>query len=52
MGSLLWVIFVILLAAWIALWAAQVTFGGLVHLFLVAAVIVLIIRLLTGRRVV
>ncbi len=50
--NFLWVLFVILLIAWIALWAGQVIAGGLVHLFLVAAIIVLLIRLFTGRRVV
>lgn len=51
MGNLLWVIIVILLILWLGGFALHVG-GGLIHLLLVIAVIVLIIRLITGRRVI
>jgi len=49
MGNLLWLIIVIL----VILWLAGVTMhigGGLIHLLIVIAVIVLIFQLITGRR--
>ena len=49
---MLWTIFVILLVLWLLGWVALPSLGGFVHILLVVAVIVLIIRLLQGRRVV
>ncbi len=52
MRNLFWTlfsIFVILLIAWIVLWAVGIVLHGLVHLILVAAVIVLIISLVKRR---
>ena len=49
MGNLLWLIIVILLILWIGGFAFHVG-GGLIHLLLVIAVIVLIFQLITGRR--
>lgn len=46
---MLWTLFVILLVLW-ALGLISGVGGGLIHLLLVIAVIVLIIRLVTGRR--
>jgi len=51
MGNLLWLIIVILLILWIAGFAMQVG-GGLIHILLVLAVIVLVFQLITGRRAV
>ena len=51
MGNLLWLIIVILLIMWLGGFALHVG-GALIHLLLVIAIIVLIIRLVTGRRVV
>jgi hypothetical protein len=51
MGNLLWLIIVILVILWLGGFAMHIG-GGLIHLLLVVAVIVLIIRLITGRRVV
>lgn len=48
---MLWTIFVILLVLWLLGFATGTTFGGLVHLLIVLAVIVLIYNLLTGRRI-
>ena len=49
MGNLLWLIIVILLILWLGGFAFHVG-GGLIHLLLVIAVIVLIFQLVTGRR--
>ncbi len=49
MGNLLWLIIVVLVLLWLGGFAFHIG-GGLIHLLLVIAVIVLIIRLVTGRR--
>ena len=47
---MLWTIFVILLLLWLVGLVSSYTLGGFIHLLLLAAVIVLILRLLSGRR--
>jgi uncharacterized protein DUF5670 len=49
--AVLWTLFVILLVLWLAGFSFHVA-GGLIHLLLVIAAVVLIYNLLTGRRVV
>ena len=49
MGNLLWLIIVILVILWLGGFAMHIG-GGLIHLLLVIAVIVLIFQLITGRR--
>jgi hypothetical protein len=49
--EMLWTIFVVLLILWLLGFSLHVA-GGLIHLLLVIAVVVLIINLVTGRRVV
>ncbi len=51
MGNLLWLIIVVLVLLWLGGFAFHVG-GGLIHLLLVIALIVLVIQLLTGRRAV
>jgi len=46
---MLWTIFVILLILWILGFSFKIA-GGLVHILLVIALVVLIIRLVTGNR--
>ena len=46
---MLWTILVIILILWLVGFLAKVG-GGLVHLLLVIALVVLVIQLLTGRR--
>lgn len=48
---MLWTILVILLVLWLIGLLADVG-GGLIHLLLVVAVVVLVINLITGRRAV
>jgi Family of unknown function (DUF5670) len=49
---MLWTILIILVALWLLGLVTSYTMGGLIHLLLVVAVIILIIRLVSGRRVV
>jgi hypothetical protein len=49
---MLWTIFVILLILWALGFLAFHIGGGLIHLILVVAAIVLVIQLISGRRVV
>jgi uncharacterized membrane protein YtjA (UPF0391 family) len=49
---MLWTICVILLVLWALGMATSYTAGGLLHILLVVALIVMVIRLFQGRRVV
>jgi hypothetical protein len=48
---MLWTIFVILLIMWALGLVTSYTMGGLVHILLVIALIVLVVNLIQGRRV-
>jgi hypothetical protein len=48
--NLLWLLVIILVIAWLTGFTLNVG-GGLIHLLLVIAVIILIVRLVSGRRV-
>ena len=48
---MLWTIFVILVILWLLGFSFHVA-GGLIHLLLVVAVVVLVFNLISGRRVV
>jgi hypothetical protein len=47
---MLWTIFVILLILWLLGVVSSYTLGGYIHILLVIAVVVLLIRLIQGRR--
>jgi len=47
---MLWTIFVILLVLWALGLATGATLNGFIHLLLVIAVVVLLIRVIQGRR--
>jgi hypothetical protein len=49
--DMLWTIFVVLVVLWLLGFSLHVA-GGLIHLLLVVALIVLVINLLSGRRAV
>jgi len=49
---MLWTIFVILVVLWLLGIVTSYTMGGFIHILLVLAVVVLVIRLLQGRSVV
>jgi hypothetical protein len=48
---MLWTIAVILIVLWALGLVSSYTMGGFIHLLLVLAVIVILIRLIQGRRV-
>jgi uncharacterized membrane protein YtjA (UPF0391 family) len=48
---MLWTIFVILLILWLLGLVSGHTMGGVVHVLLVIALIVLVVRLIQGRRI-
>ena len=47
---MLWTVFVILLILWLLGVVSSYTLGGYIHILLVIAVVVLLIRLIQGRR--
>jgi hypothetical protein len=49
---MLWTIFVILLVLWLLGLVSGYTIGGFIHILLVVAIVVLLIRVIQGRRVV
>jgi len=49
---MLYTIVVILLILWLAGLLTSYTMGGLIHALLVIAVVILLIRIITGRKVV
>jgi hypothetical protein len=48
---MLWTIFVILLVMWLLGMVSSYTLGGLIHILLVIALVVLLLRIISGRRV-
>ena len=49
---MLWTIAVILLVLWVLGLVTATTFGGLIHVLLVIAIIVVVLNLVRGRKVV
>ncbi len=49
---MLWTIFVILLVLWLLGLVSGYTLGGFVHILLVVAIVLLLIRIIQGRAVV
>ena len=47
---MLWTIAIILLVLWLLGLVTSYTLGGLIHILLVIAIIVIVINLLSGRR--
>ncbi len=47
---MLWTIFVILLVLWLLGVVSSYTFGGFIHLLLVLAIVVVLIRVVQGRN--
>jgi len=50
-SSMLWTVFVILLVLWLLGFIGGYTGGGLIHIVLVIAAIVLVVRLIQGRKI-
>jgi len=49
---MLWTIALILLVLWALGLVSSFTMGGFIHILLVAAVVIVLVRLIQGRRVV
>ena len=49
---MVWTIFAVLLVLWLLGMITSYTMGGLLHILLVVAVVLLVVRLLSGRRLV
>ena len=49
---MLWTIFVILLVLWLLGMVSSYTLGGFIHILLLIALVVLVLRIIQGRRVV
>jgi hypothetical protein len=47
---MLWTIFVILLILWLLGMVTSTTLGGFIHLLLVIAIVVVLIRVIQGRQ--
>ncbi len=48
---MLWTIFIVLLVLWLLGMVSSYTMGGFIHILLVIAIVVLLIRVIQGRRV-
>ncbi len=48
---MLWTLAVILLVLWMLGLATSYTMGGLIHILLVVALVVIVIRIIQGRRI-
>jgi hypothetical protein len=48
---MLWTIFVVLLVLWLLGLVTSYTMGGFIHILLVVAIVVVLIRVIQGRRI-
>jgi hypothetical protein len=49
---MLWTIFVVLLVLWLLGFISGYTMGGFIHILLVIAIVVVLIRVIQGKRIV
>jgi len=49
---MLWTIAVILIVLWLLGFATSYTMGGLIHVLLVIAIVVVLLRVIQGRKIV
>lgn len=49
---MLWTIAAVLIVLWLLGMVSSVTLGGFIHVLLVIAVIIVVVRLIQGRRIV
>ncbi len=49
---MLWTIFVVLFVLWLLGMVTSYTMGGFIHILLVIAIVVVLIRVIQGRRIV
>ena len=51
-GNILWTIFVVLLVLWLLGLVSSYTLGGYIHILLLVAIAVVLIRVIQGRKVI
>ena len=51
MGNLLWIVAIVFVALWVLAQRANVLMGGFIHVLLVLAVVIVLIRIITGRKI-
>jgi Family of unknown function (DUF5670) len=49
---MLWTVFVILMVLWLLGMVTSATLGGFIHILLVLAIVVVLIRVIQGRKVI
>ena len=49
--NMLWTLVVVLLVLWLLGLVTSYTMGGLIHILLVVALVVLVLRIIQGRRI-
>ena len=49
-ANMLWTIFVILMIMWLLGFVSGYTIGGFIHILLVIAIVVVLIRIIQGRK--
>lgn len=49
-NNMLWAIAAALLVLWVLGWVSNYTLGGFIHLLLVVAIVVAVLRIMQGRR--
>jgi hypothetical protein len=49
-SNMLWTIFIVLLVLWLLGMVTSTTMGGFIHILLVIAIVVVLIRVIQGRR--
>ena len=52
LGTLLWTVAIVLVLMWLLGMVTSYTIGGFIHILLVIALIVVLIRVIQGRKVV
>jgi hypothetical protein len=50
-GKMLWTIVMILLVLWVLGLVSSYTMGGLIHVLLVIAIVVVLLRVIRGRKI-
>jgi hypothetical protein len=51
MPNLLWTVAIVLFILWVLGFSLHFTMGGLIHVLLAVAIVVVLVRVITGRRV-
>ena len=49
---MLWTIFVVLFVLWLLGMVSSYTMGGFIHILLVVAIVVMLIRVIQGRKII